>query len=253
MTASVTAIDRLDWAGIARQLDIEGHAMLPGLMPPGRCRELASAIDRPGSLRHVSLAESNLGRGDLFCFGEQLPEPLPAWRAAFYRYLAPIADRWNEVLDVPCRYPARLDDFLRRNREAGQAGPLSHLIRLDEAQHLAFHQHEGEHVFPLVVVVLLTEPGRDFEGGEFVMTEQRPRMQSRPMVLPLRSGDVAIIGTAQRPLEGRKGYYRARLRHAISRVRRGTRIGLELSFHDAPLPAGSLFDYSKVSCASGTD
>jgi hypothetical protein len=196
---------------------------------------LGHRIATPPALRRVSLASENLGRGELFCFGECLPAPLTHWRTAFYPQLAPIANRWNETLDVGYRYPAALDDFLERNRRAGQARPLSHLSRLREGDYLALHQRNaGEHVFPLQVVVLLAEPGRDFQGGEFVMTEQRPRMQSRPMVLPLELGDAAIIGTAQRPFKGSKGHYRVNLRHAISRVRGGERIGLELSFHDGP-------------------
>lgn len=230
MTANV--IDQLDWPGINQQLDTEGYVVMPGLLPLELAQKLAQQAD---TLRRVSLVSDDLGRGDLLFFSAQLPAPLQGWRSAFYRHLAPIANRWNETLDVAYRYPAGLEEFLQRNRETGQARPQSHLNRLNEADYLALHQRsEGEHVFPLQVVALLSAPGDDFEGGEFVMTEQRPRMQSRPMVLPLKAGDMAIISTAQRPFKGSKGHYRVNLKHAVSRVRGGTRLGLELSFHDAP-------------------
>jgi hypothetical protein len=229
---NVTTIDHLKWTDIAHQLDIEGYAVLPGFMALEQAHKLTQ---QPETLRHVSLASADLGRGDLFFFGAQLPTPMQNWRTAFYRHLAPIANRWNETLNVAYRYPGEHDEFLRRNREAGQSRPLSHLSRLNEADYLALHQRdEGEHLFPLQVVALLSKPGEDFRGGEFVMTEQRPRMQSRPMVLPLQAGDAAIISTAQRPFKGAKGFYRVNLKHAVSRVRSGTRFGLELSFHDAP-------------------
>lgn len=230
MTATV--IDSLNWADIVKQLDIEGYALLPGLLEPAQAKSLASQIE---TQRRVSLASDDLGRGDLFYFDSQLPELLQDWRTAFYHRLAPIANRWNETLNAAYRYPAKHHDFLQRNHEAGQTRPLSHLSRLSEADYLALHQRDqGEHVFPLQVIALLGAPGEDFQGGEFVMTEQRPRMQSRPMVLPLKTGDAAIISTAQRPFKGSKGYYRVNLKHAISRVRGGTRLGMELSFHDAP-------------------
>ena len=164
-----------------------------------------------------------------------MPAPLDAWRTAFYGHLAAIANRWNDTLGMDDRYPATLGDFLRRNRKAGQTRGQSYLSRLGVEDHVPLHQRNaGEEVFPLQLVALLSEPGTDFQGGEFVMTEQRPRTQSRPMVLPLGLGDAALIATAQRPFKGSKGHYRVNLKHAIGRVRQGERIGLELSFHDAP-------------------
>ena len=166
----------------------------------------------------------------------ELPPPplVTDLRTSFYRHLAPVANRWNELLDVSHRYPDTLDTFSLQNRKAGQARSQSNLSRLREGDYQALHQRsDGEHVFPLQLVALLSEPGKDFTGGEFVMTEQRPRMQSRPMVPPLRRGNVAIIAVAQRPHKGTKGYYRGNLKHAISRVRSGERIGLKLLFHDA--------------------
>lgn len=221
-----------DTARIAAQLDAEGYALLPGWMPPEQARELGAFMP---SLRRESMASNRLGFGDFYHFPDPLPEPLAAWRTTLYRQLAPVANRWNDRLGSAYRYPDELADFLQRGAIAGQTRPLSHLNLLREDGYLALHQrNEGEHVFPLQFVALLSEPDSDFTGGEFVMTEQRPRMQSRPMVLPLRLGDAALITTAHRPAAGASGNYRVNLKHAISRVRSGERIGLELSFHNSP-------------------
>lgn len=234
MTEFDAALDRLNWTGIGSQLDAEGCAVLPGLFGAEAARRLARRTSAWGA-DWMTLESDGLGRGELFCFGAAMPAPLEHWRPAFYRRLAPIANRWNGTLGIAHRYPAELEDFLRRNREAGQTRPQSHLSRLGVEDYVSLHQRNGgEQVFPMQIVVLLSEPGADFEGGEFVTTEQRPRMQSRPSVLPLELGDAAIIATAERPFKGAKGYYRVNLKHAISRVRKGIRIGLELSFHDAP-------------------
>lgn len=233
MAAIDEAVDRLDWTAIAAQLDSEGHALLPGWLGAGAARDLARELAASAAVR-VPLAASGLGQGDGLCFVDHLPAPLAAWRAAFYPRLAAIANRWNATLGVGGRYPVLLDEFLASNRQAGQTRGQSQLNRLGVDDHVLLHQHkDGEHVFPLQIVALLSEPGLDFEGGDFVMTEQRPRLQSRPMVLPLRLGDAALIATAARPFQGSRGPYRAQMRHAIGRVRRGERIGLELSFHDA--------------------
>ncbi|MGG6462091.1 2OG-Fe(II) oxygenase [Solilutibacter silvestris] len=193
-------MDRLDWTSIATQLDSEGYALLPGLLDAGRARNVARRITTAG--------------GDF-------SSPLETWHAELHRRLPVIANRWNEILGRDERYS------VDRMREQ------CHPSRLGEGDHIPLHQHEGERVFPLQIVTLLSEPGHDFQGGEFVMTERRPRMQSRPMVLPLKLGDAAIIATAERPFKGSGGYYRVNLKHAISRVLGGERIGLELSFHDA--------------------
>ncbi|HWL29764.1 MAG TPA: 2OG-Fe(II) oxygenase [Burkholderiaceae bacterium] len=228
-------VDRLDWAMIAAQLDIEGYAMLPALITPDRAAMVRSQIDECDDMLPASLAQARLGSGELFYFHDPLPAPIAAWRQDLYRCLVPIANEWNDRLQVAYRYPDTLDAFMAQNRKAGQTRMLSRLSRLRVGDYLALHQlNAGAHVFPLQVVALLSETGRHFTGGEFVMTEQRPRMQSRPMVLPLKLGDMAIITTAQRPLKGAKGYYRVNLKHAISRVRSGERIGMDLSFHDAP-------------------
>jgi hypothetical protein len=228
------ALDRLNWTDIGLQLDAEGYAVLPGLLGADAARDLAQQATAPGAGR-VALESGDLGRGELLYFGAGMPLPLQQWRIALYRRLVVVANRWNEILGVDHRYPAELEDFLRRNRKAGQTQGQSHLSRLGVEDYVSLHhRNDGEQVFPLQIIALLSKPGTDFQGGEFVMTEQRPRMQSRPMVLPLKLGDAAVIATAQRPFKGSKGYYRVNLKHAISRVRRGERIGLELSFHDVP-------------------
>ncbi|WP_321908144.1 MULTISPECIES: 2OG-Fe(II) oxygenase [unclassified Paraburkholderia] len=231
-------IDAMDWRAIAAQLDSEGYAALPRLFGADEARVLAREASASSALRRVSLDSLDLGCGDLLYFDAALPQPWAHWRADLYRQLAPLANRWNEILGMPYRFPIELTAFLEHNRRAGQTQSQSHLNQLRADDYLALHQRsEGEHVFPLQVVALLAAPGKDFTGGELVLTEQRPRMQSRPTVVPLGLGDAAIIATAQRPFKGSSGYYRVNLRHAISRVRSGERIGFELSFHDAPQAA----------------
>ncbi|MFJ3155054.1 2OG-Fe(II) oxygenase [Pseudomonas protegens] len=226
-------LDRLDWMDVSLQLDAEGFAVLPGVLGAEMARGLAQQVTASG-IRRVTLESIDLGRGELLYFDTGLPTPLHTWRTVLYRRLVVIANRWNETLGIDYRFPAELDDFVRHNRESGQTRGQSHLNRLGVEDHVSLHQrNDGELLFPMQIVALVSEPGSDFKGGEFVMTEQRPRMQSRPMVVPLKLGDVAIITTAERPYRGTKGYYRVNLKHAISRVRWGERIGLELSFHDS--------------------
>lgn len=217
-------MERLDWNHIESALDTEGYALLPGRLPDAQARTL---------VQHDSLLPYGIARASRFHFGAALPSPLATWRTAFYPRLAATANRWNAELGIDYRYPDTLDAFLQRNREAGQMRSLSHLTRLCEGDYAPLEQgNEGKHVFPFQIVALLNEPDKDFRGGEFAMTERRPRMQSRPMVVPLQAGDVAIICSTSRSLKGSRGYYRADLKHAISRVHLGERIGLELSFHN---------------------
>ncbi|CAB3753391.1 hypothetical protein GQ57_19085 [Burkholderia sp. MSh2] len=235
MTDSTLKFAHLDWDDIGAQLDAEGYALLPGILSPADARDLSRQYLSLKTLRHVELAADDLGHGDVMRLGLSLPMPWANWRAALYRHLVPIANRWNATLGIACRYPEDLATFIRQNHDEGQTEPMSHLSRLAAGDYLALSQNNaGEHVFPMQIVALLSEPGVDFEGGEFVLAEQRPRMQSRPMVLPLKLGDVAIISTAQRPFKGSSGYYRVNIKHAISRVRSGERIGLALYLHDSP-------------------
>jgi hypothetical protein len=206
--------------------------VLPGLFDRAQCCLLAALVEQPAA-GSTTLEATDGGRGKLFVPAPPLPVPLAGLHSAFYRRLAPIANRWNEMLDSHERYPAEFRDFQRQCRDAGQSHPLSAISRLREADHQALQRNADDGcIFPLQLILLLSEPERDFTGGEFVMVEQRPRMQSRPIVLSLRQGDVAIIPVADRPCKGSNGHYRVRLKHAISRVRGGERIGAELLFHD---------------------
>jgi hypothetical protein len=241
MTTLTDQIDRLNWTSIATALDREGYALLPGLFSTAQLDVLTSQLSdqlrqiNDLSPHRMSLARREPGHGQLLFFDDKLPEVLAALRTQLYRHLAPIANRWNEILKLDNRYPDTLDRFLQANHDAGQSRELSHLHRLQESDYIALHQrNDGQLVFPLQAVLLLSEPGQDFRGGELVMTEQRPRMQSRPIVLSMRQVDVAIISTGQRPFKGSHGFYRVNTKHAISRVHSGQRSGLELFFHHAP-------------------
>ena len=230
-------LDAVDWQEIGAGLDRDGVAVLPGLLDAGACRALAALYEgaSEGTFRsRVVMARHNFGRGEYRYFAYPLPPPLPALRTALYAQLAPIANRWNSALGIPQRYPAGHADYLARCHAAGQARPTPLLLRYGEGDYNCLHQDlYGEHVFPLQVVLLLSEPGRDFDGGEFVMTEQRPRMQSRPIVLTLGQGDAAVIAVHHRPVQGARGIYRVNMRHGVSRVRSGHRHTLGIIFHDA--------------------
>ncbi|SEA18401.1 2OG-Fe(II) oxygenase [Variovorax sp. YR216] len=228
-------VAQMDWAQAEADLDDQGCALLPSLLTPGECEALAGmyGADKPFRSR-VVMERHGFGRGEYKYFAYPLPEPVAALRERIYPHLVPIANRWNEILDIDVRYPARHAEFIDRCHAAGQLRPTPLLLQYAPDDYNCLHQDlYGEHVFPLQVVILLSEPGRDFTGGEFVMTEQRPRMQSRPMVLPLRQGDAAVIAVHHRPVQGTRGAYRVNLRHGVSRVRSGRRHTAGIIFHDA--------------------
>jgi len=227
--------DAIDWTQVTAHLDQSGWAPLGRLLSVQACRELAGLYDRDGLFRStVIMARHGFGKGEYKYFAYPLPEPIAALRPALYAGLAPAANAWNETMGIAARYPAAHADYIRQCHKAGQARPTPLLLRYREGDYNCLHQDiYGEHVFPLQVVILLSEPGRDFEGGEFVLTEQRPRMQSRAEVVPLRQGEAAVFAVHHRPVRGTRGSYRVNLRHGVSRVRAGQRHTLGIIFHDA--------------------
>jgi hypothetical protein len=229
--------DAIDWQEVGAALDRDGVAVLPQLVDAHACRALAALYDEAseGTFRsRVVMARHGFGRGEYKYFDYPLPQPLPDLRTALYAQLAPIANRWNATLGIAQRYPATHSEYLARCHTAGQVRATPLLLRYGEGDYNCLHQDlYGEHVFPLQVVVLLSEPGRDFEGGEFVLVELRPRMQSRATVVPLRQGDAAVFAVNHRPVQGTRGPYRVTMRHGVSRIRSGARSTLGVIFHDA--------------------
>jgi uncharacterized protein len=225
----------LDWAGIAADLDAYGCAVTGPLLTPAECATLAALYDRDEPFRsRVVMARHGFGRGEYKYLAYPLPEAVATLRRELYRHLAPVANAWNERLGSAVRYPAEHAAFLARCHAAGQARPTPLLLRYGPGDHNCLHQDlYGEHVFPLQVAILLSEPGRDFTGGEFVLTEQRPRMQSRPEVVPLAQGDAVAFAVHHRPVQGTRGPYRVNLRHGVSRIRSGHRYTVGVIFHDA--------------------
>jgi hypothetical protein len=228
-------IDALPWPAIAAELDAHGAALIPGLLAPETCAAVAGGYGEDRLFRStVVMARHGFGRGEYRYFAYPLPDLVAALRAALYPPLATIANRWNAALGEPVRFPEAHADFLARCHAAGQTRPTPLVLRYGPGDYNCLHQDlYGEHVFPLQVAVLLSEPGRDFEGGEFVLTEQRPRMQSRAEVVPLRQGDAVVFPVHHRPVRGARGIYRVNLRHGVSRLRAGARHTLGLIFHDA--------------------
>jgi hypothetical protein len=225
----------VDWARVGEDLDEQGSAVIERLLAPAECDSLAAlyAADAPFRSR-VVMARHGFGRGEYKYFAYPLPGPVAGLRGSVYARLAPIANRWNQAMGIDLRYPGAHAEYLARCHAAGQLRPTPLLLQYEAGDYNCLHQDlYGEHVFPLQLVILLSEPGRDFSGGEFVMTEQRPRMQSRPMVLPLRQGDAAVIAVHHRPVQGTRGVYRVNLRHGVSRLRSGHRHTVGIIFHDA--------------------
>jgi hypothetical protein len=238
--AAVTAtiperIALLDWAGIAAELDAHGCAVTGPLLTPQECASLADSYARDALFRsRVVMARHGFGRGEYKYFAYPLPPTIDVLRTAFYPPLAAIANRWNEGMGIAVRYPPEHDAFLARCHDAGQVRPTPLLLEYGPGDYNCLHQDlYGEHLFPLQVAILLSEPGTDFTGGEFVLTEQRPRMQSRAEVVPLRQGEAVIFPAHQRPVRGTRGTYRVTMRHGVSRLRSGRRHTAGIIFHDA--------------------
>ncbi|HKR76543.1 MAG TPA: 2OG-Fe(II) oxygenase [Rhodanobacter sp.] len=234
-TALEQRLRACDWTAVTDELDAQGHARLPSLLPPATCRELATLYQDDAVFRsRVTMERHGFGRGEYRYFAYPLPALVETLRRAAWPHLAPLANRWNEALDLATRYPASHADYLAQCHAAGQRRPTPLLLQYGAGDYNCLHQDiYGEHVFPLQLAVLLSAPGEDFDGGEFVLTEQRPRAQSRAMVVPLRQGDAVVFAVNQRPVRGQRGNYRVRMRHGVSTVRAGRRHVLGAIFHDA--------------------
>jgi len=236
MAASIAArVDQIDWARVHADLDAQGWSVAPGLLTGAEAGQLAGLYSRPEGFRsQVVMARHGFGRGEYKYFSYPLPPLIQALRTAAYGHLAPIANRWSERLGQATRFPPEHAAFLERCHAAGQTRPTPLLLKYGPDDYNCLHRDlYGEHVFPIQIAILLDQPGEDFEGGEFVMTEQRPRMQTRPMVLPLRKGDAAIFAVNGRPTKGVRGDYQVRLSHGVSRLRSGQRHTVGVIFHDA--------------------
>jgi hypothetical protein len=228
-------IEQQPWEEIGQSLDAYGSAVLSRLLLPEECEPLAAlyADDVPFRSRIV-MSRHGFGRGEYKYFAYPLPAPVAALRAHLYPPLAGVANRWNRALSLDDRYPDDHAQYLARCHAAGQLRPTPLLLQYGEGDYNCLHQDlYGEHVFPLQVAILLSSPGRDFTGGEFVLTEQRPRMQSRAEVIPLQQGDGVVFAVHHRPVQGTRGIYRVNMRHGVSRLRSGHRHTLGIIFHDA--------------------
>ena len=233
-TAALSGAD-IDWTGVASDIDAHGCATVGPFLSPHECRAIADLYgsDEPFRSRIV-MARHGFGRGEYKYFAYPLPSMIAKLRGTFYPQLAQIANRWNAQMSSPVRYPSAHDEFLQRCHKAGQTKPTPLLLQYEAGDYNCLHQDlYGEHVFPLQIAILLSEPGTDFTGGEFVLTEQRPRMQSRAEVVPLRQGEGVIFPVHHRPVQGTRGVYRVNMRHGVSRLRSGQRHTLGIIFHDA--------------------
>jgi uncharacterized protein len=224
-----------DWERIERDLDGRGFAVIDRLLTPDTCEALSGLYGDDGLFRkHVIMAQHGYGRGDYKYFAYPLPPLIASLRTAAYPHLAQLANRWNAEMNVEVRYPVDHHAFLERCHQAGQLRPTPLLLRYGPGDFNCLHQDVyGEHVFPLQMAILLSQPGHGFSGGEFILTEQRPRMQSRATVVPLRQGDAVIFPVRHRPAKGTRGFYRLNVKHGVSELRTGQRFTLGIIFHDA--------------------
>jgi uncharacterized protein len=226
---------KLNWERLSAELDAHGSAVVGSLLAPAECDGLTALYEQDEGFRSkVIMSRHGFGRGEYKYFSYPLPDLVASLRGAFYPRLALIANHWNERMRIETRYPDTHDKFLARCAEAGQTRPTALLLKYGEGDYNCLHQDlYGEAIFPLQMTILLSEPGKDFTGGEFVITEQRPRMQSRAEVVPLRKGDAVIFAVNHRPVQGTRGVYRVNLRHGVSRIRSGHRHAAGIIFHDA--------------------
>jgi hypothetical protein len=227
-------VQMLDWISVSDQLDRQGWAMLEQLLTADDCDAIAGLYADQSLFRsHVVMARHGFGQGEYKYFAYPLPDMVADLRTTIYPRLAPIANRWNDTMGLAVRYPEAHKAFIDRCHEAGQTRPTPLLLQYGEGDYNALHQDVyGEHVFPLQVAILLSAPRKDFSGGEFVLVEQRPRMQSRAEVVPLGRGDGVVFAVHHRPVRGTRGSYRVNMRHGVSRLRSGRRHTLGIIFHD---------------------
>jgi uncharacterized protein len=230
-----TSLEAFDWPGLLKHLDTYGWVMFENLLTAAECETIAGLYDEERHFRsRVVMAQHGFGRGEYKYFSYPLPELVARLRSALYPWLAPVANRWNEAMGSGVRYPDTHAAFIERCHKAGQTRPTPLLLRYTKDDYNALHQDlYGEHVFPLQIAILLSQPETDFTGGEFVLVEQRPRMQSRAEVIPLRQGSGVLFAVHNRPVQGNRGAYRANMRHGVSRVRSGRRHTVGIIFHDA--------------------
>jgi uncharacterized protein len=235
LNGTASRVAGLHWTTIATELDDHGSAVVGPLLTPGQCDDLVASYENEGVFRsRVVMARHGFGSGEYQYFSYPLPPVIAELRTALYPPLAEIANRWNEAMDVEVRYPTVHKAFLDRCHVAGQTKPTPLLLRYGAGDYNALHQDlYGDHVFPLQIAFLLAKPGVDFTGGEFVLTEQRPRMQSRAEVVTLAQGKGVIFPVHHRPIRGTRGYYRVNTRHGVSRLRSGRRHTVGIIFHDA--------------------
>jgi len=224
-----------DWGLAAAELDGQGWSVLPGLMAAAECDRMTVLYDREEGFRStVVMARHGCGRGEYRYFSYPLPRPVEKLRTALYPPLSAIANTWQERLDLQTRFPESHADYIARCHKAGQTRPTPLLLRYGPGDFNCLHQDlYGAEAFPLQVAILLSEPGHDFTGGEFVLTEQRPRQQSRVMVVPLSKGDGVVFAVNNRPVKGTRGDYQVKMRHGVSRLHNGRRHTMGIIFHDA--------------------
>jgi hypothetical protein len=234
-TDNTDRVNALDWPRISQDLDTQGSAILERLIPSDECRAVVAMYPQDDLFRsRVVMARHGFGRGEYKYFAYPLPQIVAELRTQLYPRLAPIANKWNARMGIEIQFPESHAEFIKRCHNAGQNKSTPLLLQYASGDYNCLHQDlYGEHVFPIQVAILLSEPVKDFIGGEFVLTEQRPRMQSRPEVVPLRQGDAVAFAVYHRPVQGARGFYRVNLRHGVSRIRSGHRHTVGIIFHDA--------------------
>ena len=225
----------IPWGRVAHELDAQGNAVIENLLEPGECQAISNLYEQDRLFRsRIVMQQHGFGRGEYKYFKYPLPEIVTDLRTTAYPPLASIANRWNAALRIDARFPENHAEFLKHCHRDGQTKPTPLVLRYAADDYNCLHQDlYGAHVFPLQLAILLSAPGKHFTGGEFVITEQRPRMQSRPIVVPLRQGDGVVFAVNHRPVQGKNGAYRVTMRHGVSRVLSGERFTLGIIFHDA--------------------